>query len=55
MDEFRGSADVRRDVSEWEQRSIKWLRSHILSQSPNMSLAYLSNCMRSQFCVATID
>lgn len=27
MDEYRGSADVRRDVSEWEQRSIEWLRA----------------------------
>lgn len=27
MDEYRGSADVRRDVSDWEQRSIEWLRA----------------------------
>lgn len=27
MDEYRCSADVRRDVSDWEQRSIEWLRS----------------------------
>lgn len=27
MDEYRGSADIRRDVSEWEQRSIEWLRA----------------------------
>lgn len=27
MDEYRGSADVRRDVSEWEQCSIEWLRA----------------------------
>lgn len=26
MDEYRASADVRRDVAEWEQRSIAWLR-----------------------------
>lgn len=26
MEEYRASADVRRDVAEWEQRSIAWLR-----------------------------
>jgi hypothetical protein len=26
MDEYRASVDVRRDVAEWEQRSIAWLR-----------------------------
>ncbi|MCJ8237401.1 hypothetical protein [Peteryoungia algae] len=26
MDEYRASIDVRRDVAEWEQRSIAWLR-----------------------------
>ncbi|MDP9837710.1 hypothetical protein J2T09_002467 [Neorhizobium huautlense] len=27
MEEYRGSAEVRRDVGEWEQRSIAWLRA----------------------------
>lgn len=27
MDEYRGSAEVRRDVSAWEQQSIEWLRA----------------------------